>query len=349
MNSEIEMANRLNTLKINHRNWCETFESAYFLLMSALPGEVICITGPSRAGKTKLINELKEMIESGHSFEETGLMPVVITTAVNTSTNGRFSTKSFTKRMLKAVEHPFHRDKKLSSLVGKKELSEDEYRDRLESALVVRGVRYLIIDEAQHAKYVSKDAQGAYAVMDSWKCLAEISGVILVIVGAYPILPIINNSPHMIGRKYPVELGRYRYNKDDLEEFATIVSAYGEILGASDLLMENIELLYRGSLGCIGLLRRWLIEAVAGSKRKRASLSKSDLLSSIMPDHDLREVSLEIKNGEKYLESKFFENIEGINKPSTAAKKTSKKKNHKPGKRKPARYKLNNRLGDDND
>jgi len=347
MKSGILVATRLNALKINHRNWCESLESAYFLLMSVSPGEVICITGPSRTGKTELIRELKKIIESEHSFEDTGLMPVVITTAVNTSTNGRFSTKSFTKRMLSAVNHPFHKNDSVSGVFSTKDLSEDLYRERLESALVTRGVKYLIIDEAQHARYVSKDAQGPYAIMDSWKCLAETTGVILVIVGAYPILPIINNSPHMIGRKYSVELARYRYSKEDVSEFAMIVRAYGEVIGEIDLLMENIELLYRGSVGCIGLLRRWIIGAVSQSRRKRASLTKEDLLNSIMPDRDLRMVSLEIRNGEEYLQSKFYEDIQDSKVPPVTTPKAAKKKRKgKPGNRKPARYKVDNRLGD---
>jgi len=347
MKSGLLVATRLNALKINHRNWCEALESAYFLMIAVSPGEVICITGPSRAGKSKLINELKKIIESEHSYEDTGLMPVVIMTAANTSTNGRFSTKSFTRRMLNAVNHPFHKYDGATGITSTKELSEDTCRDRLESALAIRGVKYLIIDEAQHARYVSKDAQGSYAVMDSWKCLAETAGLVLIIVGAYPILPIINNSPHMIGRKYSVELGRYKYNKEDISEFALIVKAYGEVLEETELLMENIEFFYRGSMGCIGLLRRWIIAAVSESKRKRTPLCMKNFVDSIMPDRDLREVSLEIRNGEEYLQSKFYEDTQKSNEPSSVTPKATKKKpKGKPGNRKPARYEINNLLGE---
>lgn len=67
-------------------------------------------------------------------------------------------------------------------------MTEGSMRQALEKAIRARQVRYLFIDEAQHARYTSCHAMGSFAVMDSWKCLAQSTGVVLVVVGAYPIL-----------------------------------------------------------------------------------------------------------------------------------------------------------------
>src|SRR5690606_23328081 len=210
-------------------------------------------TGPSRAGKTRLIQELRRLLVGDHDFEATGLLPVVVVEAANTGPNGSFSTKAFTQRMLEAVRHPLLAILDEGSIRHEFTLqklertTEATLRIALEKALQARGVKYLFVDEAQHARYAAKSAQGPYAVMDSWKCLAQTSEVVLVVVGAYPILEIIRNSPHLIGRKHQVHLPRYQFEKADLHEFATIVAQYARKLDLGEScggLLQHLELIY---------------------------------------------------------------------------------------------------------
>ena len=97
-------------------------------------------------------------------------------------------------------------------------ITENALRDTLENAIKRRQVKYIFIDEAQHVKYVTKGAQGGHAVMDSWKCLAESTAVVLIIVGAYPVLNIMKESPHLLGRKRTVHLPRYDHSEQDALE-----------------------------------------------------------------------------------------------------------------------------------
>ena len=329
---DLNLIKVIGGLKIQHRNWLEALNQVYVLLLTISPGEIICITGPSRAGKTRLIDELQKLLEGDNDFSKTGLLPVVKTEAVNCSTNGSFSTKSFTKRLLRDIKHPMHGDEDLNSIAKQDKLSEDIYRQALEIALKARGVKYLFIDEAQHARYVGKGSQGAYAVMDSWKCLAQVSGVILIIVGAYPILDILRNSPHMIGRKYQVNLGRYQLNKEDLMEFTAILNQYGEATGHSKFFIENIELLYKGSLGCIGLVRAWLLKSFALAGVRGAPLTKEILLESQQTLDDLSSMAEEIQHGERLLEAMSVENyneeksIEPVKKKSKSKAKPFQRK-----------------------
>ena len=323
----IELIKKLSALKIQHRNWLEALNQVYALLITISPGEVICITGPSRAGKTRLIDELQKLIEGDNDYSKTGLLPVVKTEAVNCSTNGSFSTKSFTKRLLRDIKHPMHGDEDFASIAKQDRLSEDVYRQALEIALKARGVKYLFIDEAQHARYVGKGSQGAYAVMDSWKCLAQVSGVVLIIVGAYPILDILRNSPHMIGRKYQVNLGRYQLSREDLIEFTAILNQYGDVSGHSKFLLENIELLYKGSLGCIGLVRAWLLKAFALASIRHTQLTTEILLESQQTLDDLSSMAEEIQHGELLLETMNNEVAKedvSVSPPSKKFKSTSK-------------------------
>ena len=93
-------------IKIPHRNWQEALSQAFALLVTASPGDVVSITGPSRGGKSKLISELCSLLVGGAGIKKDGKMPVVIVEAVNVGPHGSFSTKAFIQRLLDALDHP---------------------------------------------------------------------------------------------------------------------------------------------------------------------------------------------------------------------------------------------------
>jgi energy-coupling factor transporter ATP-binding protein EcfA2 len=305
------MTKKIFDFRISHRNWQEAVASLFSLLTAASPGEVVVITGPSRCGKTRLIEHVCDLLFPDKSVFSGGKMPYVIVDASNTGPNGIFSTKSFTLRMLEAIKHPFYSidDNELDQISDYKLLKMDRategiLRIALERAFIIRGVMYLFIDEAQHAKYVTKGASGAYAVLDSWKCFAKATQIILVIVGAYPILEILQNSPHMLGRKHQVHLPRYSSTETDLQEFLGIIDAYDvklHELGLVANLRSHTKLLYTGSLGCIGLLRAWILRAYAYSTAQNLDINEKILLEAKLPDSDLVEIAREIEQGELIL------------------------------------------------
>lgn len=333
-------------VKITHRNWQMALAEAFALIVSASPGEVVCITGPSRAGKSKLISELRLLLCGKDMFHRTGKMPSVVAEAVNTGPNGSFSTKSFTLHMLNAVRHPMFSesvsDLEESLIFHKTDRStETSLRIALERAFVVRGTKYLFIDEAQHAKYTSKASMGAYAVMDSWKCLAQTSKLVLVLVGAYPIVDILQNSPHMLGRKKQVHLPRYRPVSEDVEAFSEILASYDSILdldGSVKSLTRFGDLIYEGTFGCIGLVRSWLSQASAIAKLEGSGITKDILVRTKKPDTDLVSIREEIESGEEYFDS-LDQNEAKVKRKSSRAKRKSR-----PFKRKPERIPPGNRI-----
>lgn len=339
---------KLNNTKIFHRNWRLALSESFAAISLASPGDVVCITGPSRAGKTRLINELSGLLCGEENFERDGLLPVVIVDAENTGPHGKFSTKAFTLKMLQAVRHPVY------SNIGAN-LAEDYSRNKaerstestlriaLENAFRNRRTRFLIIDEAQHVRYVGRDSQGGCAVMDSWKCLAKTCGLVLVVVGAYPILQVIGNSAHLIGRKTQIHLPRYYATDEDLAEFGHILATYDQIIAdiATDrVLAQSAEMLYHGSLGCIGLLRNLLGRAAARSHATGDSISEKMLNEIMFSKADLAAISEEIYQGENLLEADDLLKQPSRNPPST-------QKRVKPFQRKPKRYSPGNRVGGD--
>lgn len=340
-------------IKINHRNWRIAYAEFFAILSMAEPGEVVCLTGPSRAGKSKLAISVSRILEGDNKFEETGLMNVVMVSAANAGPNGTFSTKSFIQRLLSVIQHPILSigDAGLDDefVLNKMDRStEATLRLALERALVARKVRYLIIDEGQHARYATRGAQAPHAVMDSWKCLAESAGVVLVMIGAYPILDIIRFSPHLIGRKHQVHLPRYRFEEEDIREFVMIIKSYEEIMHLDPTLKnlwENYEMLYEGTFGCIGLLRGWLARASAIASINGHGVTKALLQKTMLSESDLNAIAEEIIDGENLLTSKkgSKRNKSSSRNKRNSIKKSSKKSNAKPFQKKPKRYKPGHR------
>lgn len=295
--------------KIPHRNWEEALAESFAFMTTASPGEVVCIVGPSRAGKTRLIEHLKSLFDHDDLHKSPGSQPVVVVDAINSAPNGTFSTKDFIQRMLEEIHHPIFA---VGDDIEENEIryqkidttTETVLRRALERGLRARDVSFLIIDEAQHIKYATKGAVGAYAVMDSLKCLAKTANLILVVVGAYPILDILQNSPHLLGRKHQVHFARYKLTEEDLTEFAGIVAAYEEhleICKSLGSLVSVLDLLYDGSLGCIGLLRAWLLRAKAIATIKKQKIDREILTKTVLSDVDLQMISKEIQVGESML------------------------------------------------
>ncbi len=347
-----QVISKLNSTKIVHRNWQMALGEAFAALSLASPGDVVCITGPSRAGKTKLISELVGLLCGEIHFERDGILPAVIVDAENTGPHGRFSTRAFTLKMHQAIRHPIFGTiggdfNEAYSREKAERATEPTLRFALENAFRLRKTRFLFIDEAQHVRYVTKDSQGGYAVMDSWKCMAKTSGLVLVVVGAYPILQVIGHSPHMIGRKSQIHLPRYYATDHDLAEFGKILATYDQIIAdiATDqVLTHSAEMLYHGSIGCIGLLRNWIGRAVARSHAIVKPLSSEMLKEVMFSKSDLAAISEEILQGEKLIETPDA-HPQSRRDHSKVVKEP--KKTGKPFQRKPKRYAPGNRTGED--
>lgn len=333
-------------LYLPHRNWNTALSYSHAMLFASSPGEVVCITGPSRAGKSRLINSLEELLVCDDDFEDTGLMSVVKILATNCSVKGTFSSKAFTLRGLEAVKHPFYSENNFDDIDWGsdylKQFSrtpETALRPAFEKALIHRKTKYVFIDEAQHVLYAGGGDKEAGAILNSWKCLAQDTDVVLVLVGAYPLLEAVALCPHLIGRKHQIHLPRYRTNDDDLKIFLGLLDSYSEIITLPPnitSLSNFADLLYEGSFGCIGLLESWIREALAlVMAREEPYLTKEHFLMSKKIEIDRQMVATEIKNGEDILDE-----IKEVQLQDDVDIPIAKKQNKKPFVKNPRRHKI---------
>ncbi len=335
---------QIKEIRIPHRNYERALAEAAAALVASAPGEVICILGPSRVGKSRLAAALSKFVIGTQPLPK-GVMPVVSVQAENCSVGGSFSTKAFTLRALEAIQHPFY---SIGNNNGRLENDRNRLAERtpegilrvaLERGLVCRKTQYLIIDETQHIRYARGGDRAAAAILDSLKCLASETGVVLILVGAYPLIEVLQLCPHLLGRKHQVHFPRYQNNREDLLVFEQILDAYTPLIRLPNeigSLRAWNDLFYADSFGCIGLVSSWLRGAL-GIMRSRSELllRKEHLIAARRSRKERRLLAQEIADGEQVLNAVTDDVFAPAQQPATA---TDNKPKRKPFQKKPRRY-----------
>lgn len=299
----------IKAMRIPHRNYERCLSEALATLVAAEPGEVVSIIGPSRVGKSRLAAELSRLIAG--SKNEGDLMPVVSVLASNCTNRGVFRTKDFAVHCLEAIRHPIYGVSRPDDPwnVARMRLIENTSESTLSDAFIAglkyRKSLYLVTDESQHVRYALGGDLEAAAILDSWKSLAAQASVVLVTVGAYPLIHVLRLCPHLLGRKHQVHFPRYSASEEDLVVFDQILGVYSSVIRlppSVQTLRDWNNILYPDSLGCIGLLNRGLRQGLAKAHSENADhLTKDHLLFSRRPVGDLKEIAAEIADGEKAL------------------------------------------------
>lgn len=306
------VVSRLNKKLVHHKKYSIARARLHSALMVRQPGECIALTGPSRGGKTSIVKEVARIHNPEDKSALMARRPVALIQARNKSDKGQFTTKAFYLNALKAISHPFF-ILTGQDLVANAELiqrmhkeSNDVLSDILENALDILGVKYLIIDEAHHMRYMVGKDVSASQVLESLKTLAEAIGCVIVFVGAYPILPVLKLAPHIVGRDYIVDLPRYRVgDQADILAFEQTLQWFSEGIKFPKnvkSLRDWNELLFDGSLGVPGLLNAWVRDALSEMlARGDSTLSLEHIRFARKPAPDSDELLSEIETGEKYL------------------------------------------------
>ena len=239
---------------------------------------LILVYGPTGVGKTTLRGCIERRLQSGKTshIETNGAnghhLPVVGVEAAAPD-GGNFSWKDFYKHALFLVEEPFF-GKDLARLppVNRRlehalsfnpRLPNCEYRASLTHALRHRKPAAFFIDEAQHLTRMASGRK-LQDQMDVLKSLACSTHSRLVLVGTYELLALRNLSGQLSRRSVELHFRRYQTSRDDLHAFQNIVYSlqiHLPLVVEPDL-MKHWEYLYARSIGCVGILKDWLMRAL---------------------------------------------------------------------------------------
>jgi hypothetical protein len=200
---------------------------------------------------------------------------------------GVFNRADYYRTALKLLGEPFYERRMLVDIDSEQTWSKKgrsrsktaqfndcpELRHALEETMIKRGVRAVILDEAQHLmKIGSGTGASAAKLLDQldWiKSMTNVTGVLHILIGTYELLNFRNLSGQASRRGLDLHFPRYLYqNEQDRQDFqSALLALLRQVPLNVDVneLMQHWLYFYERSLGCVGVLKDWLIRAVAAA------------------------------------------------------------------------------------
>ena len=163
----------------------------------------------------------------------------------------------------------------------------------------------MLIDEAQH---LSKMGSGRRLSdqLDVLKSLANRTRTVHVLIGTYELLAFRNLSAQLSRRSVDIHFPRYRTdNADDLKAFQTILRSLEQQLPLSETpnLLDDWEYMYERSIGCVGILKDWLMRTLISVLRRDVGvLTHKDLQAHALSVAQCDKMLSEALEGERSLE-----------------------------------------------
>jgi DNA polymerase III delta prime subunit len=181
-----------------------------------------------------------------------------------------------------------------------------EVRDAYEEELRRLALRTVILDEAQHL-IESGDGKQIKEQLNWIKSMATETDVLHILIGTYDLLPFCNLDGQMARRGSEFHFARYHIeNETDCQAFR---NAFSSLLKQIPLGVDHYGLLQRwwyffeGSLGCIGILKQWLVRALYRALREAgADLTRAHLEKSVLPDAKWERMRADARSGEAEFE-----------------------------------------------
>jgi hypothetical protein len=161
-----------------------------------------------------------------------------------------------------------------------------------------------MIDEAQH---LGKIPSGRRLLdqLDVVKSIANQTKTVHVLFGTYDLLAFRNLNGQLSRRSMNVHLARHRAeDPEDRQTFVNIVRSFEKELPFEDRpdLVSDWEFLYARSLGCVGVLKEWLLRAVTVASRSGGHrLTKANLEAQALSIAQCEQMHAETAHGELQL------------------------------------------------
>jgi hypothetical protein len=289
-------------------------------IRGAEPNSLIFVFGPTGVGKTTLRLKVEQLITAellNELQEDRMRIPVASVEAVAPE-SGSFNWRDHYKRLLHQLDEPLI-DYKVNRRpeVGCAQTNAkfmppsravgSDYRYAVEQAIRYRRPAAVMIDEAQH---LGKICSGRRLLdhLDVIKSIANQTNTVHVLFGTYDLLALRNLNGQLSRRSIDVHLARYHAElPEDRQIFINIVQTFEKELPFTDAsdLVGNWEFLYERSLGCIGILKQWLVRATAAALHKGSrKLTTYSLESQALCMAQCEQLYTEIADGELKLEER---------------------------------------------
>jgi hypothetical protein len=161
-----------------------------------------------------------------------------------------------------------------------------------------------MIDEAQH---LAKIGPGRRLLdqLDVIKSIANQTQTVHVLYGTYDLLAFRNLNGQLSRRSIDVHFPRYRAEcAGDRKAFISVLRSFGQQLPLSEPpdLVGDWEFLFERSIGCVGVLKQWLVRALSVALRRgEGTLSRRNLESHALSVPQVDKILSEASEGEMRL------------------------------------------------
>lgn len=272
---------------------------------------ISAVVGPTGVGKTTLSSNIEKEIlieDKERMLADPGYIPIIRVEAPAPELS-RASWGDFYKRTLIQLKEPLIEQKGTDVIdpgqrKSRKGQSVPDLRRSVENCFRCRMTRVFLIDEAQH---LSRVPHGRHLKdqMETIKSMASLSGVRIVMIGTYELLDLLSLNGQLARRTGVIHFPRYRYEvPDEFEAFQNILGMFQSRLPlpCKPSLVDQAEMIYLGTLGCVGLLKDWLSRALWRALNEGVDkLIQAHLKASAYHTSSLKKIAEEISEGESRL------------------------------------------------
>lgn len=266
----------------------------------------IChVVGPTGVGKTRLSQKLMQAYYGAPTVECDVITQVpAVWLEMVVSGQSKFSWEDFYTRLLASLGDQQHISRHgYDTAGGQVRLTQSHrpigvLRKDSESRIVDLGVNHAIIDEAQHIfKYAGK---GGELNLDVIKSLSNMTKCQFILLGTYESLFAFSGSAQLARRTKYINFSAYTLQADD---FLAFTSSCNGLLAhiPSELnseLASQIDDMYVGCCGCIGILKDWIARAFALMLHSGdGELTWAHMKRTRLGNRDLIRIANEIREG----------------------------------------------------
>jgi len=310
---------QFRAVTVAHPHLLAARERLMAVLSDAPRNSVIFVLGPTGVGKSTLRARVKNDLTNTFALQlekDFALLPVVSIEAGAPDT-GIFSWRDHFKRQLDAMREPlinYKLDRKGKPWgLGRPPFPFDcgprssgaDYQYSVEQAVRFRRPVAVLIDEAQHLTKVGSGRR-LEDQLDVIKSIANHTLTPHVLIGTYDLLSFRNLSGQLSRRSLDVHFSRYRVDRPgEAAIFRNVVRSFASHLPVNDLdeFAADWEFLYERSVGCVGILKDWLAQALSAMLRRGANqLGRRDIEACALSVNQCEKILSECVEGEMSLE-----------------------------------------------